>query len=137
MQVVTFFILITCIVMASIALAAENESKYDNMTIYTQAVSDWGNDFWVDFTWGAEGNCPFYYEPIYALWGGTYPGNNTAYGEPIIIENEGAYQIDPIGSVRQVKLYKDMRDALCGRRANNNMLRNTNQKAEKVAISEG
>ena len=32
-----------------IAIHNDNTDKYNDLTIYTQAVDDWGNELWSDF----------------------------------------------------------------------------------------
>lgn len=65
-----------------IALHIDNYDNYDNMTIYTQAIDDWGKELWADFQWGNDGECPdgFSYVDINNYWRGTVEGNYTKHG---------------------------------------------------------
>lgn len=70
------FIVMTVLgfVMRAKTLGLEDES------IYAQALADWDQRSWVDFTWSQAESCPDGFEAVGATWQGTMNVNLTAYG---------------------------------------------------------
>lgn len=72
-------------------IIARNDN-FQNMTIYTQAISEWTTPGWLDFQWSVDGACPSGFEPIGNEWLGTLPGDYSGDGvKPV--SNSGNSQI--------------------------------------------
>ena len=77
-----------------------NNDYADNTTIYTQAIQDWTDKPWVDFTWVADKQkCPQDYESIGIDWLGTHRGNVTDIVYVVDDESRYSHHVDPLRSV--------------------------------------
>ena len=72
----------------------ENLNVIDDLTIYTDARSDWQQSTWSDFVW-VESDCPKNYEPIGNYWMGTVEGNKTEGGGVEVTEQRWDGDIPP------------------------------------------
>ena len=61
------------IVVFGMGVSIENNDKTQNMTIYTQAATDWRKLSWASFRLSNDG-CNIIEQVIDAKWLGTYPG---------------------------------------------------------------
>ena len=94
------------VIMGMGIMIANHDDMYQDLTIYTQGVADWGTPSWVDFKW-ADDICPNGYESIYNEWLGTVEGNYTDSGvEKTDPRWKG--QIAPNPAVKQHEMFSDM-----------------------------
>ena len=56
-------------------MIAHHDSLQD-ITLYTQAISEWTSPGWIDFKWSSTGICALGYEPIGNTWLGTIAGKD-------------------------------------------------------------
>ena len=87
-------------------MIGNHDDMYQDLTIYTQGIDDWGKNSWIDFKW-ADYNCPDGYESIVNTWLGTVEGNYTDDGvEKTDPRWKG--QIPPKPPVAQKEMFADM-----------------------------
>ena len=88
---------------------------YQDLTIYTQGVDDWGQNSWIDFKW-EDYSCPDGYEPITNVWLGTVEGNKTDDG---VEKTDPRWKgdIPPNPAVAQKEMFDNMSQIICGKRS--------------------
>ena len=111
------------VIMGMGIMVANHDDMYQDLTIYTQGVSDWGTPSWSDFKW-ADYNCPDGYESIYNEWLGTVEGNYTDDGvEKTDPRWKGPIPANP--AVKQAEMFDNMSQQICGKRSNYSYLNAT------------
>ena len=87
-------------------MIARNDN-FQNMTIYTQAISEWTTPGWLDFQWSVDDACPSGYEPIGNEWLGTSPGDLSGEGVKPVSNSDNS-DISASARVKQYKMFPDM-----------------------------
>ena len=96
-------------------MIANHDDMYQDLTIYTQGVSDWGTPSWSKFKW-EDSTCADGYEPIYNEWLGTVEGNYTDNGvEKTDPRWKGQIPANP--PVKQTEVFDNMSQIICGKRS--------------------
>ena len=77
-----FIAVIIYLIIFILAKDVTKNDVYTDLTIYTQASTDWGNNGWQDFVWGSNNACPegYSYTDLSNTWLGTVEGNYTDDG---------------------------------------------------------
>jgi len=105
--VCNFILVLLYVVICCMGIMIARNDSFENMTIYTQAISEWTTPGWLDFKWSVNDACPSGYEPIGNEWLGTLPGASSGNGvKPV--SSSSSSDIPAHTPVKQYKMFPDM-----------------------------